>query len=160
MGEHRITFLLLARDHVRDEILARSVYLHYGDYMAQDQLFTPRDAWERQHARGVHVCRQLLARLQLLPEVRLLDATYYVHPDVHLRFATSTHPEGIPIRPQFTPGALNQAVKRRPSTLMNSASVSSKANRSRKVRYLRSARCVVGENGTSRSCLPFPMTRT
>lgn len=88
MGERRIAFVLLtARDHARDEILSCSVYLHYGDYMAQDQLFTPRDEWERAQARGAQVRRQLLARLQRLSEVHLLDATYHVHPDVHLRFA-------------------------------------------------------------------------
>jgi hypothetical protein len=96
MAERRIMFMLLtARDHVRNEILSCSVYLYYGDYMAPDQLITSQDEWEREHEHGTHVRQEVMSRLQCLPEVRLLDATYHVHPDVHLRFATVT-PDNTP----------------------------------------------------------------
>jgi hypothetical protein len=89
MGERRISFLLLtARDAARNEILSCSVYLHYGDFVAGDQLLSPREEWERQQARGAAVRQQVLQYVRDLPKVRLIDATYHVHPDVAVRFAT------------------------------------------------------------------------
>ena len=55
--------------------------------MPGNQLFTPHQEWEHQRARGEQVQRQLLARLHDLPGVRLVDATFHVHPDVATRFA-------------------------------------------------------------------------
>ena len=87
MGERRVSFILLtARDHVHDEILSCSVYLSYADYVGEQRCM-PHEEWERERARGERVQRQLLDHLRRVPELRILDAAYHVHPDVSLRFA-------------------------------------------------------------------------
>ncbi len=88
MLERRTSFALLtARDTTRGEILSCSVFLKYGDFVGGDQLYMPAEEWRRQRARGEQVQHQLLRYLHALPNIRVLQATYHVHPDVCMRFA-------------------------------------------------------------------------
>lgn len=91
MLERRTSFALLtARDTTRSEILSCSVFLKYGDFVGGDQLYMPAEEWRRQRARGEQVQHQLLRHLQGVPNIRLLQAAYHVHPDVCMRFAGFT----------------------------------------------------------------------
>ncbi|HSH78276.1 MAG TPA: hypothetical protein VLA19_07060 [Herpetosiphonaceae bacterium] len=91
MLERRTSFALLtARDTTRDEILSCSVFLKYGDFVGGDQLYMPPEEWRRQLERGEQVRHRLLRHLQAVPNIRVLDAAYHVHPDVCMRFAGFT----------------------------------------------------------------------
>ena len=91
MLERRTSFALLtARDTTRGEILSCSVFLKYGDFVGGDQLYMPAEEWRRQRARGEQVQHQLLQHLQALPNIRVLQAAYHVHPDACMRFAAFT----------------------------------------------------------------------
>ena len=91
MLERRTSFALLtARDAARGEILSCSVFLKYGDFVGGDQLYMPPEEWRRQLERGEQVRHRLLRYLQAVPNIRILDAAYHVHPDVCMRFAKFT----------------------------------------------------------------------
>ena len=90
LQRHTSFMLLTARDHVRGEILACSVFLQAGDFVDEKHLFTPAEEWGRQQARAEVVRRQLLLRLHTLPAIRVVDAAYHVSPDVCMRFASFT----------------------------------------------------------------------
>ena len=61
--------------------------LKHGDFSGPDQLFTPPDEWRRQLERGERIRRALSTRLARVPDLRVLDAAYAIHPDLALRFA-------------------------------------------------------------------------
>ena len=61
--------------------------LKAGDFVGKDQLYMPAEERRHQQARGEQVQHHLLRHLHVLPNIRVLDAAYHVHPDICMRFA-------------------------------------------------------------------------